>query len=37
MGFSDRLHLAWTCAECRRYRRMAILFVVLCLGSWLLL
>jgi hypothetical protein len=37
MVFSDRLRAAWKCTECRRTRRLAILFVALCVCSWLIL
>jgi hypothetical protein len=37
MALSDRLRAAWSCGECRRYRRLALLFAALCVGSWLIL
>jgi hypothetical protein len=37
MPLSERLRAAWTCRECRRYRRLALAFAALYVGSWLIL
>jgi hypothetical protein len=37
MAFFDHLRAAWECTECRRYRRLAAVFVTLCIVSWLML
>jgi hypothetical protein len=37
MPLSDRLRVAWACRECRRYRRLALAFAALYVGSWLIL
>jgi hypothetical protein len=37
MDLAPSLRAAWECAECRRYRRLAVLLVALCVLSWLIL
>jgi hypothetical protein len=36
MTFTSRLRAAWDCNECRRYRRLALVFLALACLGWLL-
>jgi len=35
MTLADRLRAAWACAECRLYRQIALVLVVLAILAWL--
>ncbi len=37
MAAIDRVRTAWGCAECRRYRRVALALSVAALCAWVLL
>jgi len=34
MTIADRLRVAWACAECRLYRRTALVLVLLAILAW---